>query len=254
MTNREIVHEYFKNGLTLFDDIMFRVVAQNKGFVEELLKVFLNDKKLKLISSEVQKDMSFYDSKGIILDCYCKLSSGRIVSIEIERNDKLDKCNHQKRVRYYGSAINIKNLKKGEKYDELPDVYMIYLTLKDFFKLGKSAYHIDRVIGECGKVVDNGYHEIYINAEINDRSDISEVMKMLSTNDYVNSNYKIISDVKEDLGMPVEVERAIEGLKQEGQFEMIARLIKKGLISEKDAASVLNISLIELKDKIKELM
>ncbi len=36
---------------------------------------------------------------------------------------------------------------------------------------------IDRVIKETGTVVENGTHEIYVNAAIDDKSDIAELMQ-----------------------------------------------------------------------------
>ena len=105
--------------------------------------------------------------------------------------------------------------------------------------------------------MDNGYHEIYINVEVDDRSSIAEVMKVLSTTDYVNRNFKTIAKVKEEKLMPVEVERAMEGLKeeyrQEGELKILISLLRQGIISEEVVLKNLNISKEELEKKIKEL-
>lgn len=258
MTNREIIKNYSKNGLTLFDDILFKVASEDRRFVEELLRVFLNDDGLEVIESTVQKNLTFINNRSVVLDCYCKLSDGRLVDIEVERNDKKDKCDHQRRLRYYGSAINIKNLAKSQNFDDLPDVYMIYLTNKDIFKRGKAVYHVERVLDECNEKVSNGYHEIYINAEVNDKSNVSEVMKIMTTRDYVNDNFKVISDKKEVSNMPVEVERAIEGLReegrQEGEMRVIKNLLSQGVISEEIALRSLNMTKKEFDKKVKELV
>ena len=56
--------------------------------------------------------------------------------------------------------------------------------------------------------------------------------------------------------MPVEVERAIEGLKEEGRLEgelkVFVSMLRQGLISEEVALKNLNISKEELENKIKE--
>lgn len=44
-----------------------------------------------------------------------------------------------------------------------------------------SLYHIDRILRETGKVVYNGANEIYVNAEIDDGSDIAELMKIFKS-------------------------------------------------------------------------
>lgn len=145
---------------------------------------------------------------------------------------------------------------------------MIYITLKDIFGKGKTTYHIERHIVECNEYVNNGYHEIYVNAENNDESDISEVMRMMSTQDYVNNKYKSISKVKEEMIMPVEVKEAMdrirsyersegkaEGMaegKAKGKAEIIFRLFKQGIISEQVALSNLEISKEEFNKKLSE--
>ena len=71
----------------------------------------------------------------------------------------------------------------------------------------------------------------------------------------------IITKMKEEKTMPVEVEKAIEGLKEEGRLEgeikgeikTYVNLMRKGLISEEVVISNLNISKEELDKKIKEL-
>jgi hypothetical protein len=63
--------------------------------------------------------------------------------------------------------------------------------------------------------------------------------------------------MKEEKFMPVEVERAMEGLKeeyrQEGELITFVSLLREGIISEEVALSKLNISKEELEKRIKEL-
>ena len=205
------------------------------------------------------------NQRGIRLDCLCELKDGKKISVEVEKNDEYSKWDDQKRVRYYGSMINIMSLKPKEPYDNLPELYMVYLTTKDIFKKGKTVYHIERYITECNEFVDNGYHEIYVNAESYDNSDIAEVMKIMSTKDYVNPKFKTISKEKEVRLMPLEVQKAFEEIRNSdlaegraegmilGKIKAIVGLLKKGLISEEVALSSLELSKEELDQKIKEL-
>ena len=57
---------------------------------------------------------------------------------------------------------------KGIKFDELKDIYEIYISKFDVFGKNRTIYHIDRMIRETHKVVDNGTHEIYISTKIDD--------------------------------------------------------------------------------------
>ena len=267
--SEQIVKKYFEEDLTLFNDKLFNKAILKKEFVEELLQVIFGDPKLKVLKYESQKTYNILKQRGIRLDCLCELFDGRKISVEVENNDNSSKWNDQKRVRYYGSVIDVMSLKKKEIYDNLPDLYMVYLTVKDIFGLGLTTYHIERCIKENGSFVNNGYHEIYINAENDDKSEIAEVMKMMSTKDYVNPKYKNIKNAKGEKLMPVEVKEAIEDLKaesmakgmqkgiakgmHEGKIKTIIELLNQGLISEEVALSSLGLSKVELNQKIKKL-
>ena len=260
-----IVEKYLEENLTLFSDIIFKRVVSNKEFVEELLQVIFSDAKLKVLKCEPQKVYNILDQRGIRLDCLCELYDGKKVSVEVEKNDFGEKWDSQRRIRYYGSVINVMSLKKKEIYDNLPELYMIYLSTKDIFGKGKTVYHVERCIKECNEYVDNGYHEIYINAENDDKSEIAEVMKIMSTKDYVNQKYKTISKEKEEKLMPTEVREAFEKIrdydiakgraegKVEGELLATIRLFRKGLISEEVALSNLELSKEEFDQKVKEL-
>ena len=75
-------------------------------------------------------------------------------------------------------------------------------------------------------------------------------MKILSTPDYVNKNFKTISKVKEEKLMPVEVEKAMEELKNEyrlegkleGELKAFVNMLRQGLISEEVVLDNLKIS------------
>ena len=72
---------------------------------------------------------------------------------------------------------------------QVPDVIVVFISKFDIFKSKRSLYHVDRVIRETGKIVENGFTEIYVNAEVDDNSDISELMNVFVKD-------KVYDDVK----------------------------------------------------------
>jgi biotin operon repressor len=66
-------------------------------------------------------------------------------------------------------------------------------------------------------------------------------------------NFHFLVANKEEKIMPVEVERAIEGLREEGEIKAYVNLLREGLISEEIVLNKLNISKKELNKKIKKL-
>ena len=74
-------------------------------------------------------------------------------------------------------------VEKGIKYADLPDIYAIFISPFDLFRANCTAYHVNRCLLETGDIVNNGIHELYVNAAVNDGSDIAELMQY-----FMNSN------------------------------------------------------------------
>ena len=70
----------------------------------------------------------------------------------------------------------------------------MYITDFDLFKSGLSAYHVEPCIKETGEFVDNGLHQIYINAHGRDGSRISRLMKHFNEPDFSDEEFPKISD------------------------------------------------------------
>lgn len=52
--------------------------------------------------------------------------------------------------------------------------------------------HVDHVLRETGDIVDNGFHEIYVNTEIDDGTNVAAFMKVLKDNRLENDKKKNI--------------------------------------------------------------
>ena len=94
---------------------------------------------------------------------------------------KKDNDDHQKRVRYNIANIDTAESEKGIKFEELNDVYVIYISKFDVFGKGKTVYHVRRVLEETQDIVENGTHEIYVNTKIDDGTEIAKYMQLLSS-------------------------------------------------------------------------
>ena len=84
---------------------------------------------------------------------------------------KTDNDDHQKRMRYNLANIDTTFAEKGIKYADLPDIYAIFISPFDLFRANCTAYHVNRCLLETGDIVNNGIHELYVNAAVNDGSD-----------------------------------------------------------------------------------
>ena len=257
--------EYIKK-LNPIDDIIFRKMAENKEFCEEILRVFLQDYYLKVLNNKSQYAITNIDRRSVILDAYCELRDGKRVNIEVQNADNV---NHQKRVRYYSSVLTTSLMKKGENFDNVPEVCMIYICNFDVFRENKSLYLIKRVIDGSNTEVDNGLKEIYISANISDGSALSELMEVFTKDDCYSDNFPITSKMKYDFkyvkegnkmtDTMKEIYEIFEGRKEgkkegikEGAINILLTLVKDGIISIEEAAKRANISVSKFEKYLNE--
>ena len=58
--------------------------------------------------------------------------------------------------------MDINLLEKGEDFDALPEVWVIFITEKDVMGQGKSLYQIERCILGTGESFQDGSHILYV--------------------------------------------------------------------------------------------
>lgn len=173
--------------LNVIDDVFFHKVAEDPEVCEEILRIILEKPKLKVIQCQVQRFLRNNGAHSVILDALCELDDGSLANIEVQ---KADDDNHQKRVRFNQSNIDTLFAEKGIKYEELPDIYMVFISKFDIFDKGRTIYHIDRVIRETGDVVENGIYELYVNLAVSDGTEIAELMQYFKTSVGTNEKFE----------------------------------------------------------------
>jgi len=160
---------------------------------------------------------------------------------------KSDNDDHQRRVRYNGAVLTTNLTVKGTMFKDIPDVCVIYISRFDIFEDNCSMYHVDRVVRETGKTVDNGFYEVYVNAKARDGSDVSELMEVFTDDNSYSSKFPITSENKKhcksdeggietmcDIMQELIDESNAEG-REEGREELIIQALKSGNSAEQVA-------------------
>ena len=155
------------------DDVFFEVLAQNKAVCQEILRTILEDKDLLVEDVIAQSSERNLYGRSVRLDALCTLGSGKKVNIEVQRSDNDD---HFRRVRFNESSITVKESEAGEKFEDIIDLIVVYISEFDFIGGGKTCYHVDKVIRETGEVIDDGVREVYVNTVVDDGTDIADLM------------------------------------------------------------------------------
>ena len=184
----------FVSKLNVIDDVFFQKMAEDREVAEEMLRIILEKPKLKVIENQVQRFLRNTGAHSVILDLLCEDEDHSFINCKVQKEEDDD---YQKRVRFNRSNIDTIFTEKGIDYKELPDVYIILISKFDTFREGKTIYHINRVIEETGTIVENGTHEIYVNAAIDDKSDIAELMQYFKKSVGEHQNFqKLCNRVK----------------------------------------------------------
>ena len=220
MNNKKCRAEQIVDALRPLDDVFWHKLAESREFCQEVLQIILQNKDLTIISSIPQKSLRNIEGRSVILDVMCEDATGKYYNIEVQKENN---DNHQKRVRYNGSNMDTYIVEKGIKFDNIPDVYVIYLSQFDVFQREKTTYHVDRILRETGEILDNGYYEMYVNATVDDKTDIAALMKVLASNkvpkdDRFQTVCKTIENLKVGKGRN-EMCQLVEEYKAEGKAE-----------------------------------
>lgn len=184
MSNKAKIREDAMS-LNPIDDALFQKMAEDISFCQEILQVFLSDKELRIMDNVPQFVAKKLQGRSCTLDVKCSLGNGRIVNIEVQKADDDD---HQRRVRYNGALLTTNVTDPGDKFKDVPDVIVVFISRFDVFKSGKALYHVDRIVRETGKLADNGFAEIYVNAEVDDGSDVALLMDVFTEDNVYDDN------------------------------------------------------------------
>ena len=247
-TNEE--RKAFVAKFNIIDDVFFQKVVEDREACQEILQIIMAMPSLKVKSVQVQKSLRNIGNKSVTLDVLCQLEDGKLYNIEMQRSDNDD---HIKRVRYYVSNLDTMSAERGIHYRDLPDLYMVYITSKDFLEGNKPIYHVQRILEETGILVYNGINEIYVNAAVDDGSTLAELMQYFKRSTSESAKFpKVAARVK----YFKETNEGVSAVCEIVQ-ELIAKELKRAEIAESEAqaakseAQVANAKAVQAEQKAK---
>lgn len=242
--------------LNPIDDALFKKMAEDMDFCQEIIRVILNDPDLQVVELKVQDSVHSLQGRSVILDARCIDHLGNHITVEVQKSDKDD---HQRRVRYNSSCVTANITDPGSNFKDVPTLYAIYISANDFFGKGKTTYHVDRILRETGDIVDNGFYEIYVNARNKDGSPTAELMDIFTKDNAYDEKqfpatsrrkrqfkegqegFQEMSTVMEEFREKVIAEGLAQGIAQ-GQRQTIFSLYHDNVISLSQACKRLELS------------
>lgn len=219
------------------DDVFFEELAKSIEVCQEMLRVILEDEELIVHSVITQSSEQNLYGRSVRLDALCTLGNGVKCNIEVQRANNDD---HLRRARFNASSITVRESNPGEKFEDVLELYVVYISEFDFLKGGKAIYHVDKVLRETGVVVDDGLHEIFVNTVIDDGTDISDLMACFMKKEVNNPKFPALSSevtrLKETEGGTQAVCEVMEKYEKiavhNERIEKIQAMIKEGCSKE----------------------
>lgn len=148
--------------MNLTSDLLSSVAFEDPLAMQDVLRIITGIRDLKVLRVEPQRSFRNMYGHSSVSDVWAEDEESNQYNLEIQVAENED---HLRRSRFIQSRIDSRCLGIGRGYEELPELYLIFITEKDFLHIGEGTVEVARVIEQGGKRVDNGVHEIYANLE-----------------------------------------------------------------------------------------
>ena len=166
-----------------------------------------------------------------------------------------------RRARFHSAMLDTRMLRSNESFKRMKNSYVIFITEKDHFKLGKPVYHIERTITDIARPFGDGNHIIYVNGAYRGDDALGRMLEDFRNRTVEGFNNRILEEgvrhFKIDEGgrdiMCKAVEKYAKGKYTEGieqgieafvldkiedsvsRSEILARLMKRFKLTEQEA-------------------
>ena len=166
--------------LTLLNDTFMKIALNDIEACQYVIRILMDDPAIEIVEVRSQYRISKLVSKDAVLEILAEDTQGRVYNLEIQRKTTLD---HARRTRRYNAMVDAEYLEKGKEYNEMPEVYVIYISETDIWKTQMTESPVEKYLKGQMTEYDDGQHTIYINAAINDGSPKAALMQYFKTCD-----------------------------------------------------------------------
>ena len=248
----------------LDDDFLTKCFEGDPKYIQLVLWIVLEMPDFVVVDVRTQVFVENLLNRSVRLDVLATDSAGRKINVEIQRSDK---GAGRKRARYNSSMMDANLLRKGEKFDELPETYVVFITEHDVIGDGQPLYKIERYISGSNKKFDDGSHILYVNGAYRDETPIGKLMHDFSCTapddmyyDELAERVRFFKESKEGIAIMCKVmedmrnkslqEGIEQGMKQgvkEGMKRAALRMLQAGKYALEEVAEISGLSLEDVK-------
>ena len=227
--------------LTLFDDELMTLAFHNQcELTQILLDAICPECEFKVTQVTAQQALYNVMGRSLKLDILAHDVYGRTVNIEVQQ---LPQGAAPVRARFHASLLDVHLLNKGQSFEELPTVYIIFITKTDVLGGGLPVYTISRRVNETQNDFDDRTVFIYVNGEIMNDTPLGKIMHDFQCKSPDEMRSQPFADrLKELKGFDAEGGKKMGALydyiyaegreegREEGRFQTYAKIINRHIL------------------------
>jgi hypothetical protein len=232
----------------LFDDELMTLAFHNQcELTQILLDAICPECEFKVTQVTAQQALYNVMGRSLKLDILAHDAYGRTVNIEVQQ---LPQGAAPVRARFHASLLDVHLLNKGQSFEDLPTVYIIFITKTDVLGGGLPVYTISRRVNETQNDFDDRTVFIYVNGEIMNDTPLGKIMhdfqckspdemksqpfaarlKELKGFEEGGKKMGALYDYIYEEGMEKGLEKGREEGREEGRFQTYATMIYKYIL------------------------
>ena len=173
--------EVIRNFTLLDDTFMTQVFSGNIPATQMLLRTVLQRDDMIVERSVTQLMLANLYGRSVRLDIYARDAEGKQYDIEVQGEDD---GAAPERARLNSALFDSRLTSPGQKFRELPETYVLFITRNDVLGGGRPAYTIERTIRETGQLFHDHAHIVYVNGAWRGDDAIGKLMHDFGCKDY----------------------------------------------------------------------
>ena len=161
----------FVKALRPIDDIFMKVIFNDQHCIELLFNIIFEED-ISITKWHIQDEYRNLHGRTVIMDIVASTENGNIIGVEMERSLKNAS---PLRARFHASILDSSLSYVNEKWEKLPEIYVIFICEKDVLETNRLKNHIQRY-GEDGEAFEDKVHIIDMNANKEDETPLGKLM------------------------------------------------------------------------------
>ena len=161
----------FVKTLRPIDDIFMKVIFNDQHCIELLFNIIFEED-ISITKWHIQDEYRNLHGRTVIMDIVASTENGNIIDVEMERSLKNAS---PLRARFHASILDSSLSYVNEKWEKLPEIYVIFICEKDVLETNRLKNHIQRY-GEDGEAFEDRVHIIYMNVTKEDKTPLGKLM------------------------------------------------------------------------------